>query len=128
MDQKNTALLGATTPVPQTLNGKNGTSAYPAAPSISFTLNGTPVVLRSGRNDSPKPRSSLGVEIPTLVLHGRHAARWQLPHLHGGDQGRTRASAVLLPLSQIRDGSHHQQRAGADQPENVDRAAALGRS
>ena len=48
----------------------------------------------------------------------------QLPHLHGGDQGRARARAVLLPLSEGRHGGHDQQRAGAHQPEDVDRAAA----
>ncbi len=63
---------------------------------------------------------------PAPLLHGGHARRRQLPHVHGRDQGRARAGAVLLPLSQGRHGGHDQQRARRDQPEDVARAAAVG--
>ena len=79
---------------------------------VSFTLNGKTVVGRAGPDD-PRDRRAARHRDPAPLLHGRHAARRQLPHLHGGDQGRARAGAVLLPLSQGRDGGHHQQRAGA---------------
>ena len=78
--------------------------------------------------DHPPGRRAARRRDSAPLLHGRHEAGRQLPHLHGGDQRRARAGAVLLPLSQGRDGGHHQQRAGADQPEDVDRAAAVGRS
>ena len=77
----------------------------------------------SGRDD-PRGRRAARRRDSAPLLHGRHAAGRQLPHLHGRDQGRARARAVLLPLSQGRDGGHHQQRAGGDQPEDVARAAA----
>ena len=40
------------------------------------------------------------------LLHGGHARGRQLPHVHGRDQGRARARAVLLPLSEGRHGGH----------------------
>ena len=102
-------------------------TALPAAMPVSFTLNGETVVGRADQTllqtaDAARRRD------PAPLLHGGHAGRRQLPHLHGRDQGRARAGAVLLPLSQGRDGGHDQQRARAHQPEDVDRAAAVGRS
>ena len=67
-----------------------------------------------------------GIEIPRLCyMEGMRAGR-QLPHVHGRDQRRARACAVVLPLSDGRHGGHHQQRARPHQPEDVDRAAAVG--
>ena len=76
---------------------------------------------RSSRPPSARRRD------PAPLLHGGHARRRQLPRLHGRDQGRARAGAVLLPLSQGRAWrSPPTARARVDQPEDVDRAAALG--
>ena len=98
-----------------------------ATKPVSFTLNGQTVVVPVGR-DHPRSRRAARRRDSAPLLHGGHAAGRQLPHLHGGDQRRARAGAVLLPLSQGRDGGHHQQRASAHQPEDVDRAAAVGRA
>jgi formate dehydrogenase major subunit len=62
MDQKNTAVLE--TPVPLTLNGKNGTTAHPAA-TVSFALNGKTVAARSGETIL-QAAQRYGVEIPRL--------------------------------------------------------------
>ena len=81
-----------------------------ATKPVSFTLNGQTVVAPADETIL-EAAERLGVEIPRLCYMDGHAAGRQLPHLHGGDQGRARAGAVLLPLSQGRDGGHHQQRA-----------------
>ena len=58
----------------------------------------------SRRRTRPSSKPPSGTASRSALLHG-HAARRQLPHLHGGDQRRARAGAVLLPLSG-RDGGH----------------------
>ena len=50
----------------------------------------------------------------------------QLPRLRGGDQGRARARAVVLPLSERGHGGHHRFAARARVAEDGARAAALG--
>ena len=59
-------------------------------PLVTFTLNGQTVVAPRRPDDSPDRRRSRHRDSAPL-LHGRHARGRQLPHLHGGDQGRARA-------------------------------------
>ena len=68
------------------------------APLVSFTLNGRKVVAPADQTLLQTAQHH-GVEMPTALLHGGHARGRELPHLHGGDQGRAGAGAVLLPLS-----------------------------
>ena len=64
---------------------------------------------------------------PAPLLQGRHAARRQLPRLHGRDQGRARARAVVLPLSERRAWrSRPTARARVASAEDGARAAAVG--
>ena len=88
------------------------TRALVGAASVTFTLNGQTVVAPRGPDDARDRRAPRRRDSAPL-LHGGHARRRQLPHVHGRDQGRARAGAVLLPLSEGRDGGDDQQRAGA---------------
>ena len=65
---------------------------------VAFTLNGSDG-RRPRRRDHHRGRRARRHRDPAPVLQGGHAARRQLPRLHGRDQGRARAGAVLLPLS-----------------------------
>ena len=80
---------------------------------IEFKLNGRTVV---GRPDETiiETAKQNGVEIPHLCYKDGTAPRRQLPRLRGRDQGRARAGAFVLPLSEGGDGGHHQQPARAD--------------
>ena len=51
---------------------------------------------RSGR-DHHRGRAAPRRRDSAPLLHARHAAGRQLPRVHGGDQGRARAGAVVLP-------------------------------
>ena len=66
-----------------------------------FKLNGARGRGRAGethhRGRRPRRRRD-----PAPLLQGRHAARRQLPRLHGRDQGRARAGAVVLPRADRR--------------------------
>ena len=84
---------------------------------VSFNLNGETVVCGSNETILEVAGSTDRDSAP--LLHEGHEAGRQLPHLHGGDQGRAGAGPLLLPLSQGRNGCRHQQQARSDQPENV---------
>ena len=69
-----------------------------AALPVEFKLNGRTVVGRADETIIQTARKH-GVEIPHLCYRRAHAPRRQLPRVHGRDQGRARARAVVLPLS-----------------------------
>ena len=63
---------------------------------IAFRLNGAEVAARAGRDDH-RGRAAPRRRDPAPVLHAGDAPRRQLPRVHGRDQGRARAGAVVLP-------------------------------
>jgi formate dehydrogenase major subunit len=67
------------------------------APVVEFTLNGQPVTARASETII-EVADREGVSIPAPVLQARHGHRRQLPRLHGRDQWRTNARAILLPF------------------------------
>ena len=56
----------------------------------------------AGRDASSRSPTRHGVDDSAPLLQARHAPRRQLPRVHGRDQGRARARAVLLPHARRR--------------------------
>ena len=71
---------------------------------IEFKLNGEDVIGCARRDDHPDRRAHRRRDSAPL-LQGRHAPRRQLPRVHGRNQGRARAGAVVLPPADGRHGS-----------------------
>ena len=63
---------------------------------VEFKLNGKDVVALRRRDDHPD-RQAPRRRDPAPLLQGRHAARRQLPRVHGRDQRRARARRLVLP-------------------------------
>jgi hypothetical protein len=74
------------------------------ADAIRFLLNGGEGRRRSGR-DHHRSGGAQRRRDPASLLHAGDAPGRQLPRLHGGDQGRARAGAVVLPRAHGGDGS-----------------------
>ena len=68
---------------------------------IEFTLNGAQTSALPGET-LIEVADRLGVDDPAPLLQAGDAARRQLPLVHGRDQGRARAGAVVLPRHQRR--------------------------
>ena len=91
---------------------------------VAFTLNGRSVRPLE-RNHSELAKRE-GVEIPHLC-YTKACARTATPSLRGWIKGDA-SGAVMLPISERWNGSHHGQHARADEPEDGDRAAPFGHS
>ena len=90
----------------------NGMRPSRSRATVAFKLNGEDVAGAARRNDhrgrrSPRRRNS------APLLQAGHAAGRQLPRVHGRDQGRARAGAVVLPRADARHGGRERQRARA---------------
>ena len=78
----------------------------------TFRLNGADVAALPGETII-EVADRLGVDDPAPLLQAGHAPRRQLPRVHGRDQGRARAGAVVLPHAGGGHGSDERQRARA---------------
>ena len=76
---------------------------------IAFRLNGEDVLADARRDDHRGRRSPRRVDSAAVLQAGLPAGR-QLPRVHGRDQGRARARAVVLPPARPGHGSDERQR------------------
>ena len=77
---------------------------------VEFKLNGKRRRRLRPRNDHPDGAAARRRD-PAPLLQGRHAPGRQLPRVHGRNQGRARAGALVLPQAGAGHGSDERQRA-----------------
>ena len=89
-------------------------------------LNGAELAAR--RRDDHRGRRPPRRRDSAPLLQAGNAPRRQLPRVHGRDQGRARAGAVVLPRARRRHGGVERQRARRARAEDGRRAAGLRRA
>ena len=99
----------------------------PGIEAVSFTLNGNTVACGPDQTILEAAQQH-GVEIPRLCYMEGMRPDGNCRTCMVEIKGERVLAPILLPLSQGRDGGHQRQRARSDQPEDVDRAAAVGHS